>query len=173
MRSNQYIVFLLVAVLWIGCRPDGVLRSRQMREVLVDLHKADAIMQVSGMQHGYDEDKNIYYAAILDKHGITQAQFDSSLVWYTANPHLFDKIYPKVLSQLESERDAYIELDIAEMNASLQVEECTIDSVECTIHSVQYVDSILWVSLHGYPSAWNPYTPSTVHNPPFAPITNH
>lgn len=157
MKSNHYIVFLLIAALWIGCRPNGILSSRQMREVLVDLHKADAILQVSGMQHGYDEDRNIYYATVLESHGITQSQFDSSLVWYTANPQLFDKIYPKVLAELESERDLFIAAHKQELGPQLLKSETTIVLTQQQIAA--QIDSILWVSQHGYPSLWNPYRP--------------
>ena len=66
---------------------------------MIDLHKTDALLQVCGMQYGHDEEEDMYYAAILAKHSITQAQFDSSLVWYTKHPQLFDKIYPKVLKE--------------------------------------------------------------------------
>ena len=66
---------------------------------MVDLHKTDAILQLNGMAYGHEEEKAIYYSIVLSKHGITQAQFDSSLVWYTAHPQLFDKIYPRVLTR--------------------------------------------------------------------------
>jgi hypothetical protein len=44
-----------------------------------------------------------YYKNVLNKHGITQAQFDSSLVWYTDNPQIFNKIYPKVIERLDAD----------------------------------------------------------------------
>lgn len=104
----QAVLLLIAAMCLIGCRPRGILSSRQMRAVMVDLHKTDALLQVSGLQYGHNEAEDIYYAMVLEQHGITQAQFDTSLVWYTAHPQLFDKIYPKVLAQLAAERDAFI-----------------------------------------------------------------
>jgi hypothetical protein len=80
-----------------------------MRKVLVDLHKTDALIQITGLQYGHDEALNIYYAQVLEKHGITQSQFDSSIVWYTAHPVFFDKIYPKVQADLKAEHDAFLE----------------------------------------------------------------
>ena len=93
----------MAAMACVGCRPKGILHSWEMREIMVDLHKTDAMLQISGLTQGYDEAKNIYYAQVLEKHGTTQAQFDSSLVWYTAHPQLFDKIYPKVIADLQAE----------------------------------------------------------------------
>ena len=95
---NRYVLFVVLCACTLGltgCRPKGILHSWEMREVLVDLHKTDALLQVSGLQYGHNEALDIYYAQVLEKHGSTQAQFDSSIVWYTAHPLLFDKIYPK------------------------------------------------------------------------------
>ncbi len=100
-------LLLLLTLVFIGCRPHGVLSSRQMRSVLLDLHRTDAVLQAAGYNYGHDEDVAKYYQAVMDKHGITQAEFDSSLVWYTNHPQLFDKIYPPVVKQLEAERDAW------------------------------------------------------------------
>ena len=36
---------------------------------------------------------------------MTQSQFDSSLVWFTDNPQIFNKIYPKVVSRLQADMD--------------------------------------------------------------------
>ena len=46
--------FLLGLVCLAGCRPRGVLSSREMRSVLHDLHRADAILQVAGYNYGHD-----------------------------------------------------------------------------------------------------------------------
>ena len=103
-----------------GCRPRGILSSDEMREVLVDLHKTDALLQLSGLGMQDQEAKQIYYAQVLERHGVTQAQFDSSLVWYTAHPQLFNKIYPKVMADLEAEEKAYASQLEIEMNAAPQ-----------------------------------------------------
>ena len=89
-----------------ACRPKGVLSSNTMKEVLADLHKTEAMLQTAGLKPSDQEIKSIYFAQVLERHGITQAEFDSSLVWYTAHPQLFDKIYPKVIADLQSEEKA-------------------------------------------------------------------
>lgn len=91
-----------------GCRPHHVLSPRQMEDIFVDLHRADGILQEAGYHYGHDEALRGYYQAILEQHGTTQQQFDSSLVWYTAHPGIFDKIYPKVIDRLQAELDDYV-----------------------------------------------------------------
>ncbi|MCQ2311219.1 MAG: DUF4296 domain-containing protein [Paludibacteraceae bacterium] len=108
MRRYCYIICgLLVVVLLVGCRPRGVLSPKQMEDLFVDLHTADGILQEAGYNYGHDEALRGYYEAVLEEHGVTQAQFDSSLVWYTANPTIFDKIYPKVINRLQEQLDRF------------------------------------------------------------------
>jgi hypothetical protein len=85
-----------------------------MRDVLYDLHRADGAIQVAGYNYSHDQEVAGYYKNVLDKHGITQTQFDSSLVWYTDNPQIFNKIYPKVIERLEADLD--VEKQIREAN---------------------------------------------------------
>lgn len=102
----QHVVLVCIAIILIGvagCRPRGVLSTREMRNVLYDLHRADGAIQVAGYNYSHDAELSAYYKSVLDKHGITQAQFDSSLVWYTDNPQIFNKIYPAVITRLESD----------------------------------------------------------------------
>ena len=110
---------LLACVAMIACRPRDVLSNHEMRDVLYDLHRADGAIQVAGYNYSHDQEVAAYYKQILDKHGITQAQFDSSLVWYTDNPQIFNKIYPKVLERLEANLER--EKQIREASRSKQL----------------------------------------------------
>ena len=94
-----------VLLAMVGCRPRGVLSNREMRDVLYDLHRVDGAVQVAGYNYGHPCELAAYYQSVLDQHGITQAQFDSSLVWFTDNPQIFNKIYPKVIARLQADLD--------------------------------------------------------------------
>ncbi len=85
-----------------SCRPKGVLSSGQMEDLFVDLHRAEGIIYVNGYMNGHDSIVRLTYDSILAAHGVTRAQFDSSLVWYTDNPMMFNKIYPHVMERLET-----------------------------------------------------------------------
>jgi hypothetical protein len=129
-----------------------------MRAVLIDLHKTDAMLQVAGLNHGHNEAKDLYYAMVLERHDITQAQFDSSLVWYTAHPQLFDKIYPKVLAQLTREREAFIALHADELEPVLRDEKQEQLPTLTPEQAQRQVDSILWMMRNGIPLFyWNDY----------------
>ena len=107
--SNQFNKPLIRFIIAIGIilfisacngRPKGVLNQSEMTEVLTDMHLVDGSYAVQGLGSDQNIDKSVYYTAVLNKHGVTQAEFDSSLVWYTKNPKKFEKIYNEVLVQL-------------------------------------------------------------------------
>lgn len=81
-------------------RPKGVLNQRDMAGILTEMYKTDASMSEKNIVYNHYSDKAPYYKYILKKYGITQAQFDSSLVWYTKNPRVFGNIYDNVLVNL-------------------------------------------------------------------------
>ena len=157
--QNILILCLLSFVLCLtGCRPKGILSSGEMRAVLTDLHKTDGLIQIYGLNYGHEEVKNIYYAQVLEKHGITQAQFDSSIVWYTAHPVLFDKIYPKVQADLKAEHEAFKTTYAAELH--LEPEKKTDEGLTISDErelTVTGLDSVIWVSQHGCPTTWHPW----------------
>ena len=128
----KWLVIVCVLLAIVGCRPRNVLSNREMRDVLYDLHRADGAIQVAGYNYSHDQEVAGYYNAILEKHGITQAQFDSSLVWFTDNPQIFNKIYPRVIARLEADYEAEKEIRAADrqkLQAAKRVEKGLGDEV--------------------------------------------
>lgn len=158
VRNILILCPLSIVLCLSSCRPHGILSSRKMRSVLVDLHKTDALLQVSGLHHGHNDAEDHYYAMVLEQHGITQAQFDSSLVWYTAHPQLFDKIYPKVLAQLTKEREDFVAAHPEEFAPALRDEVQPQTPTLTPEQAQRRMDSILWMMRNGTPVLyWNDY----------------
>ena len=154
-RISLYIALIFMLC---GCRPKGILHSWEMRSLLYDLHRTDALLVISNVQYENPEMRNIYYAQVLEKHGVTQAQFDSSLVWYTAHPQLFDKIYPKVVARLKADEEAFVAANEAALNGEVKDEGLEVKGLEVrgTALTKAQLDSTVWVTTHGWPSSWNP-----------------
>ena len=107
---ERLLCILLVCVpMLMSCRGSDVLSKRKMVAVLTDLHRMDGMLQVSGALRNPKTDEMAYYDAVLESHNVTRAQFDSSLVWYTRHPQRFNKLYPRVLKNLEAEHDLYVD----------------------------------------------------------------
>lgn len=161
------LIGLLCTIGLVSCRPKGILHSWEMRDIMVDLHKTDALLQVTGLQFGHNDVADIYYAEVLEKHGVTQAQFDSSLVWYTAHPQLFDKIYPKVLAQLEAERTAFEAEHKDDMHIRISHQKQAPRPKKKPALTQHQLDSLLRVTQHGYPVLWEPIRHAPTPTPPY------
>ena len=74
----------------------------EFEDILYDYHLADAMVN----NDGSDEKKyemTLYRQAVLKKYGITQAEFDSSLVYYVRHADRLHKIYENLSKRLSDE----------------------------------------------------------------------
>lgn len=104
-RIQWFSIFLLASCLT-ACqvkRPKVVISDAKMENVLYDYHIAKAMGEEVPYTDGYK--RVLYIESVFKKHGITQAEFDSSMVWFTRNPEVLTKIYEKVNARLKAERD--------------------------------------------------------------------
>lgn len=106
---HRVFLAVVIIVLLPACRPANILSRSQMEDLLVDIHSVEGILEETGLSYGHDVAQRAYYNVVLQKHHVTQEQFDSSLVWYTAHPQTFDKIYPHVQERLTERLNAFNE----------------------------------------------------------------
>jgi len=86
-----YLLFLVLCTTSCEQRPDGILSKSEMREVLYDYHLTQSM--TDWVPDRTSPDNQPYLDAVFRKHGITQAEFDSSLVWYNAHASELKDIY--------------------------------------------------------------------------------
>ena len=68
-----------------------------------DFHIAKAMGEEVPYSESYK--RVLYIESVYRKHGITQADFDTSMVWYARHPDALTKVYEKVNQRLKAERD--------------------------------------------------------------------
>lgn len=98
------VLALAVLALLVGCKPSvpgGVLSEGKMERVLYDYHLAQGAAEL----HPDDvtELRYQYVQAVFRKHGITEAEFDRSMAWYSAHSIKLKGIYDRLDARLESE----------------------------------------------------------------------
>lgn len=82
--------------------PSGVLSEDDMEDVLYDMHVAQAIYETSLRENNPKEQDIIAMrASVLKKHDLTQAEWDSSMVYYSRNAHKLHGIYASLMERLE------------------------------------------------------------------------
>lgn len=101
------VCWLTVLGIWLAScgvkRPDAVLSDTRMEAVLYDYHIAKAMGEDVPYNETYK--RALYLNSVLAKHDVTQADFDSSMVWYARNPDVLNKIYERVNKRLRAEKE--------------------------------------------------------------------
>lgn len=99
------LTFLLVLMLVVACKPSvpsEYIQPGDMEDILYDYHLALAMSRQKG---GSDMDFNrsLYFQSVLKKHDVTEAEFDSSLVYYYSHAYRLKDIYSEVNQRLSDE----------------------------------------------------------------------
>lgn len=91
----------------VGCKPDkpeGVIPESEMEQILYDYHVAQAMAESRSDSVGYY--RYLYIRSVFDKYGITEAEFDSSMVWYSANASCLADMYTHINERYAAELEA-------------------------------------------------------------------
>ena len=105
-KQIQWYSVILLAFSLTACqvkRPDTVIPDAKMENVLYDFHIAKAMGEEIPYNESYK--RVLYIESVYKKYGITQADFDTSMVWYARHPDALTKVYEKVNQRLKAERD--------------------------------------------------------------------
>lgn len=92
MKKLCYIFCIIILAACKPSLPPGVLDADEMEDVLYDMHVAQALYEY---REGVNNDEDIYAlrANVLKKHGIDQAEWDSSYIYYCRNARELYNIY--------------------------------------------------------------------------------
>ncbi len=110
MRINaSFLCLTLACFVLMGCRPKrpkGILSEGKMEKVLVDYHLAQGMAEATD---GGDREaaRYKYIQAVFKKHNITEAEFDSSLVYYFQNSEKFFEIYKNVSLKVQAQAEKF------------------------------------------------------------------
>ena len=100
-------ILMLLALAFSSCdrTPRGVLSKNEMANLIVDMQLADSYIDSHPADFPNDSTKMVLKQSIFKKHGITQQDYDSSLVWYAHNMEDYVKAYDKAVGKLKSKYD--------------------------------------------------------------------
>ena len=99
------LTLLFPLLLSCGRTPGGVLSVNEMADLIADLQLADAYIETHIADFDSDSSKMVIKQSIFKKHGITQQEYDSSLVWYAHNMEDYTKAYDKAVGKLKNRYD--------------------------------------------------------------------
>lgn len=101
---RRSLLVLAATMLLAACKPsvpDTYLQPDEMADVLYDYHLAEAVAR---QQYGDDKYAPLAFkTSILKKHGISEAEFDSSMVYYTRHTRYLHDVYETLADRLGDE----------------------------------------------------------------------
>lgn len=110
-RPVIYIIIVLstiVAFCSCGKKPGYVISESKMMDILYDIRLAQAIYS-NNSQFYADSLKDALVAGVLEKYDVTQAELDTSLVWYADNIDQYRIINDSVVARLRAKSNLLAE----------------------------------------------------------------
>lgn len=122
------VVLALAALLLYPHLTSRMPSERRMARIMADIYTADAILQECQSKGQKDKTIEMTYHTVLDHYGLTKADYDSAVAWYSLRPKSFSSVYERVVAILSTREDMVrtvaervdsIERRIEEINDSL------------------------------------------------------
>lgn len=113
-----FVIMVITALTSCQKRPDYVMSESKMADVLADLTIVDQLALREQTSTGVlpsDSSLKVMRQSILQKHDVSEAQFDSTLVWYGHHIDQFSDLYKTVEQRLAKRQKA--------INSSVGIEE--------------------------------------------------
>lgn len=104
---SHIIVFMASVLCIVSCKPGvpkEVIQPDDMEDILYDYYVSQGIASMPGPQSGSEDNKrDMYFNSVLNKYGVTRAEFDSALVYYYTRADRFVEIYKSVQERMSEE----------------------------------------------------------------------
>ncbi|MGM9867642.1 MAG: DUF4296 domain-containing protein [Lepagella sp.] len=107
MAFRKFFLLCCLALI-VSCvkRPDGVLSDSEMIPVLADIQIAEAYVRTTSLSAN-DPRSELLVNYVLDNHGVSRAEFDSTMAWYGRNTDKYYDVCEKVEMRIAKRRDKF------------------------------------------------------------------
>ena len=130
------LLTIVMSLLSCGRTPHGVMSVNEMADLIVDLQIAEAYIDSHIGEYTSDSSKLVLKQSVFKKHGITQEDYDSSLVWYAHNMEDYIKAHDKAIGKL---KERYDKLDkngkMVDREMAIRERRETPEAIPQSIHS--------------------------------------
>ena len=107
---------MILVICTTACRripPRNLIPEEILIPVLVDFHLVNSVLQGTDIREISTKVDSIDpYSYIFEKHGITKAEFDTTVSWYTINLEYYVDIYNDVIMRLTQFEDSINIIDL-------------------------------------------------------------
>lgn len=113
-----------MSLLLVGCKkkfPSDVIPQERMEQILYDYHLAQSMAECG--DGDVEKNRYLYVQQVFRKHGVSEKEFDESMVWYSSHSTYLQEIYKHITSRYENEgRGMGIGVSESEINARLSAD---------------------------------------------------
>ncbi len=134
-QTFLYTLFILLFLIS-GCSSHpkgppgkGIMSQDRFVDLLVDIHYLEAVYSVTASitspRRDVFKDTLDFYHGVFERHGATRDEFKKSMNYYSYDPNLFEKLYTRVIDEINikiSEVDMK-ELELSEASLAEQVND--------------------------------------------------
>ncbi|MDR2764573.1 MAG: DUF4296 domain-containing protein [Tannerella sp.] len=109
-------VFMVAVILFAcGRTPDGIIPEKKMQKVTIDMQLAEAMINMDPASYPTSAERRTLYQTVFRKHQLTEAEYDSSMIWYGKHLDQYMRICNLALADIKAQMDAVgdIKPDIA------------------------------------------------------------
>ena len=132
--TNRTFIFCFLALsgMIASCSrvPKHIISEQKMRVVLYDMLIAEAMVETMQDSFPTNDDREPVFDAVFRKHRLTQADYDTSLIWYGKHMDLYMSIYKLVLRDVNAKINALGEIKPSAISGDISAQ----DSVDVWIY---------------------------------------
>lgn len=81
--------------------PSHVIQPEEMANLLADVHISESVIEMNRANYRTDSSKQALRTAVYERHGVTQAQVDTSFEWYGRNISYYMDVYNRTIEILD------------------------------------------------------------------------
>ena len=98
---------ICISMLLVACSrtPKGIIPDQKMKQILVDMQLAEALIQTEPSAYPTYEERRALYRTIFNKHNVTEAAYDSSMIWYGKHLEQYMRIFESALTDIKRQID--------------------------------------------------------------------
>lgn len=99
---SNLLILMIIGILISSCqnRPKEVLNRKRMEQLMYDVYIAEATIDIDYKEFSTPEEKEAYINKVFTAHNVTQAQWDTSLSWYSDKIDVYLRMNDSVKARL-------------------------------------------------------------------------
>ena len=116
MNKILPFVFILLTVFGFSCKEKGYAKPEQfiseteMIDIIYDIHLAEALSShfKSNMDTTIELGSKEFYQTVLEKYELEDSVLASNIIYYSANPKVYEKIYEQVVERILMQQEEFL-----------------------------------------------------------------